>query len=107
MNQEKINKQIFTRLERLERAAFDGAKQKPKVAKPHGFKGATGGIRFLVSRGFFDNRRSFAEIREGLESHGYHYSNQAVQTPLNNLSKSGGPLVGLKKSGKKIYAKRK
>lgn len=107
MNQEKINKQILARIEKLEQAVLDGARQKPGVAKSHNFKGATGGLRLLISKGFFNKKRGFSEIRQALEDNGYHYSNQAIQTPLNRLSKAGGLLVSFKKKGKKVYAKRK
>jgi len=42
-----------------------------------------------------------------MNSHGYHYSKQAIQTPLNRLSLQNGRLVGLKEKGHKVYAKRK
>ncbi len=95
---------ILRRVEKLERAVFGNRDRKP--AK-HDFKGATGGLRLLVSKGFFDRKRFFSEIETELQRQGYHYSKQAVQTPLNRLSKSGGLLVGLKEKGKKVYAKRK
>jgi hypothetical protein len=89
---------------KLERAVFAASAVKPaKVA----FKGATGGLRFLLSKGLFDQRRFFSEIETELQKEGYHYSKQAIQTPLNRLSLSGGPLVGLRQKGKKVYAKRK
>ncbi len=50
---------------------------------------------------------SFSEIEGELNKQGYHYSKQAIQTPLNCLSKQSGPLVGLKEQGHKVYAKRK
>jgi len=86
--------------------SFRSAK-KARKADSSDFKGATGGLRFLVSKGFFDRKRNFGEINEALASHGYHYSKQAVQTPLNNLSKAGFLLVSFREGGKKVYAKRK
>ena len=95
---------LMRRVEKLERAVFSGAKA--KVAK-QSFGGATGGLRLLISKGFFDQRRFFSEIESELRKQGYHYSKQAIQTPLNRLSVSTGPLVGLKEKGRKVYAKRK
>jgi len=109
MDQEEINKQIFERIERLEKAVF--SKQKKTVKFPlkeeKNFRGATGGLRLLISKGFFNSKKTFAEIKKELANQDYHYSDQAIQTPLNNFSKSGGPLVGFKEGGKKVYAKRK
>lgn len=104
---EKTIVDLVARVEKLERAVFADNKTKPKSTGKGDFKGATGGLRLLMSNGFFDQKRRFGEIKKALASHDYHYSNQAVQTPLNNLSKTGGILVGLKEGGKKVYAKRK
>jgi hypothetical protein len=91
-------------VEKLERAVFTNRQSKPAKLD---FKGASGGLRLLLSKGFFDRRRFFSEIEAELHKQGYHYSKQAVQTPLNRFSRSGGFLVGLKEKGKKVYAKRK
>lgn len=61
----------------------------------------------MVTKGFFDKKRSFGEIRKVMEENDYHYSPQAVQTPLTRLSKTGGLLVAFKVGGKKVYVKRK
>jgi hypothetical protein len=105
-------KDLAARIAALERAVF-GASAKPG-AKAHAaassskdFKGATGGLRLVVSQGFFDRRRKFSEIEAELNKQGNHYSKQAIQTPLNRLSAKGGPLVGLKEQGRKVYVKRK
>ena len=106
----KIVKERISRLEKLERAVFAQAKTKSTTSKldPKKYKGATGGIRILVDNGFFDKKRSFGEICKALEGKGYHYSKQAVQTPLNNLSSTKGRLfVALTEKGRKLYAKRK
>lgn len=111
MNQGEINKQIFERLEKIEKAIFCNKKQdviqKGKQKGEQNFKGATGGLRLLISKGFFDKKQTFGAIKGRLAEEDYHYSDQAIPTPLNNLSKSGGPLVGFKEGGKKVYAKRK
>jgi hypothetical protein len=96
---------LVKRVEALERAVF-GTEPKRRSAKGN-FKGATGALRLLLIKGFFDRRRRFAEIEKEMNSHGYHYSKQAIQTPLNNMSSRSGPLVGLKEKGHKVYVKRK
>ena len=106
MGQNKL-KDIIKRIERLEKAVFVSNKPSLKKVKADNFSGATGGLRLLVSEGFFDNKRSFGEIKTELSKKGYNYSRQAIQTPLNKLSKNGGLLVGLEEKGKKAYAKRK
>ncbi len=109
MDQEQINKQIFERLEKLEKVVFSKREKVTRLPlkEDKSFRGATGGLRLLISKGFFNSKKPFAEIKKELANQDYHYSDQAIQTPLNNLSKSGGPLVGFKEGGKKVYAKRK
>jgi hypothetical protein len=97
---------LVARVEALERAVF--LIDKPKTTpRKEAFSGATGGLRLLLTDGFFDRRRRFAEIADELKKRGYHYSRQAIQTPLNRLSTQRGPLVGLNGEGRKEYAKRK
>ena len=96
---------LSVRVEKLERAVFHrDRKSRPKAGE---FSGATGGVRFLVSKGFFSSKRSFGEVKKALGDNSYHYSKQAVQGSLNNLSKTGGLLVSVREQGKKLYAKRK
>lgn len=107
MSINKILKNLESRIEKLELSVLDKHKRDLKKADSANFKGATGGLRFLATKGFFDKRRTFGEINEALASNGYHYSKQAVQTPLNNLSKPGSLLVSFRDGGRKIYARRK
>lgn len=107
---EKVLRDIISRLEKLERAVFLSGKattsQVDKDAKK--YKGSTGGIRLLADEGYFDKKRTFGDICKALESKGYHYTKQAVQTPLNNLSSPKKKLlVALNDKGRKLYAKRK
>ena len=95
------------RVEKLEQAVFGKRERKSQKAQSGSFKGATGGLRFLASKGFFNRKRTFGEINEALANRGYHYSKQAVQTPLNLLSKSGSLLVSFREEGRKVYARRK
>lgn len=98
---------IEQRLTRLEKAVFEGT-DKPANKKPaKGFGGATGGVRFLISKSYFKKKRALAEIRSALEQHDYHYSAQAVHEALKRLIQKGGPLVSLREGGKKLYVNRK
>jgi len=116
MHKNNTLEQILIRLEKLEKKVNNlehsfstkNINEEKSIKKRHEFAGATGGLRFLISQHFFDKKRSFVEIKEALNKNGYYYSNQAIQTPLNNLSsKAGCPLVAYKEEGKKVYAKRK
>jgi hypothetical protein len=101
---------IKKRLEKLEAAVFAKkavAQSSRGDARESEFKGATGGVRLLVSTGYFKSARRFGEIITSLEAKGYLYSKQAFQEALNRLAKSGGPLVTLRKDGGKVYAERK
>lgn len=100
----------MSRLEKLEHAVFYSGKvaatKTDKDAKK--YKGATGGIRLLADEGYFDKKRTFGDICKALESKGYHYTKQAVQTPLKYMSSSKEKLlVVLTEKGRKLYAKRK
>ena len=106
----KIVKDILKRLNKLEQVVF--AVKSSKLRKNRGmtsevYKGATGGIRLLIREGVFDGKRLFKEIRSKLAEKGYHYSRQAVQSGLNNLSKKGGLLLVLEEKEGKKYARRK
>jgi hypothetical protein len=105
MKTDKTLNDLLLRIEKLERAVF--GKRKVVVTKRSDFTGATGGLRFLIAEGFFGRKRNFSEIESELRKQNYHYSKQAIQTPLNRLSRTGGALVGFKEMGKKVYAKRK
>jgi len=108
---DKVLGRVLSRLGRLERAVFQSGRtsaHKTKTDAKKQYTGATGGIRLLADEGYFDKKRTFGEVCKALENKGYHYSKQAVQTPLNGLSSvKNGLLVGLKEQGRKVYAKRK
>lgn len=106
MEQEKINKQIIKRLERLEKAVFGGGVHIKKVS-PKKYSGPKGGIQLLIDKSLFPKKLTASEAKKLLEKYDYHYRRQVVQTALNRLSKPGGPLVSFKEGGKKVYAKRK
>lgn len=113
MNQEKIIKQILERLKRLETAVFGNRfenknYEKTSKRKSKYFSGITGGIRLLISKDFFKNKkRTFKEIREELNKNGYFSSRQAVQASLVQLSTPQGTLVKIKERGQNYYAERK
>ena len=101
---------LLRRVEILERAVLGNAKPKKAksaAASAENFDGATGGVRFLISEGFFNSRRLFSEVEKAMQDNGYHYSRQAIQMPLTRLSAVGGPLVALQEKGKNVYVKRK
>jgi hypothetical protein len=111
---EDFLKQIGKRLERLEDAVFGRAGRnkargdsKARQSKEPHFSGATGGVRFLISKGYFKTKLSLSEVRTALSKNGYHYSKQAVHGALINLSPKGGPLVSLQEGGRKVYVERK
>lgn len=98
-------------MEILERAVLGNAKSKmgksSVPANTGNFDGATGGVRFIFSKGFFDGRQVFSAVQKELQDNGYHYSKQAIQNALTRLSAKSGPLVALRDKGAKIYVKRK
>jgi hypothetical protein len=55
--------EILSRIEKLERAVFGKSGKKPARVPPGDFTGATGGLRFRVSNGFFDRKAAFGEIK--------------------------------------------
>ena len=106
MNDPAIEK-IRKRLKRLEDAVFGGSAQVKPKPRLSDYSGATGGVRFLIQKGYFNNRLGLGDVRAGLAEHKYHYSAQAVHEAVNRLAGVNGPLVALKEGGKKLYVKRK
>lgn len=105
---DKILKNFDMRLTRLEEAVFKKTSPSSGTSKKaDNFSGPSGGLRYLLSRGFFSEKRFLADVRNALAKNGYHYSVQAAQTSLNRFSKPGGPLVTIKQDGKKVYVVRK
>lgn len=105
---DKRDKEIFERLERLEKEVFPkNRKQITSAPKQQKFSGAKGGILFLLSKDYLNQRRSAPDVKSELKKHEYDYSIQVVQTTLNRLSKGKGPLVAHKEGDKKHYVRRK
>lgn len=98
---------IEQRLKRLEAAVFGKREMKQVGGRKPDYSGATGGVRFLISKGHFKKKLGLGEVIAALAEHEYHYSKQAVHEALNRLAGKGGLLVALKEGGKKIYVKRK
>jgi hypothetical protein len=104
---EDTSRKIIKRLERLEKAVFGKEGKSHHKSDPSIFKGATGGARLLLSKDFFNKKKTLAEVRSALAKNDYHYSAQAVQMALSRLSSRTGPLATLKEGGLKVYVKRK
>ena len=106
---DKILNTIDQRLARLEKAVF-GQKKGKSTTRPaarKNFEGPSGGVRFLVSQGFFRTKRGLADVRAALTKNDYHYVAPVVQTALNRQSTRTGPLATFKEGGKKMYVNRK
>ena len=98
---------FIKRLQRLEEAVF-GSQNKPAEAKKErGFTGPTGGVRLLISKGFFKTKRHLGDVRKMLADNEYHYGAAQIQTALNRLSTRKGPLAASTERGKKAYVNRK
>ena len=105
---EKAYVEIVRRIERLEKTVFaDSAKPVVKKTGPSKHKGATGGIRFLIEEGFFNQKRHFGDVCNAASARGYHYSKQAFQEALTRLSTKKKVLVALEEKGRKVYAIRR
>jgi len=108
MDQKEINRQILGRLKRLESEVFGNKNSITRIFRAKKiFKGVTGGIKLLITQGLFKKKRTFIEIKEALNKKSYFSSLQAIQTALDRLSTSKGPLVKLKQGKKNYYAERK
>jgi len=103
---ERTAKEILSRLQRIEKAVFGEGREK-RFNQKQDFSGPSGGIRLLVSRGFFKVKRYLRDVRNALTKEGYHYGAQQVHNTLNRFSGRVGPLVASKEGGKKVYVNRK
>jgi hypothetical protein len=88
---DKSSKAIEKRLARLEKAVF-GSQQRQEVKKPaKGFGGATGGVRFLISKGQFRSKLGLAEVKtalaknESISSRSLSAGFQSHQTSIRTL----------------------
>lgn len=104
---EKAIQGILARLDSLEKAVLDKKKKRIPSSGAQDFSGPSGGVRLLISRGFFKTKRNLGDVRNELAKNEYHYGAAQIQTALNRLSSRTGPLAASKQSGKKSYVKRK
>ncbi|MCR4314050.1 MAG: hypothetical protein NUV84_02270 [Candidatus Uhrbacteria bacterium] len=95
------------RIALLEGAATSMAPKKSASPAKTDYFGATGGVRYLISQGFFKEKRDLSTVREQLGKEDYHYSRQAAHEALKTLSKPACPLVNLKEGKRKTYVERK
>ncbi len=107
LTQEEINRDIYSRIAKLESQLQGNKKVKSGVKDEEKFSGAKGGVLLLVSKAFFSKKRSAPEVKIALDKLEYFYSIQVVQTTLNRLSGKSGPLIPSEEAGKKMYVKRK
>jgi len=100
MNQEKINKEILTRLEKLEKVVFSNRKniKQNKAVK----KSLSDHIVGLRDRGSFKKPLAPQEVHEKLEST-YHCDLIRVKVELIRLQKRGLLRKASKLIGKKKY----
>jgi len=98
-------KNLTARIKKLEKTVYGSKKSK---ALPTGkFEGPKGGVLLLISKNYLNKKRTAREVMTELEKNDYHYRIQVVQTTLNRLSSTKGPLTALNANGHKIYVKRK
>jgi len=106
MSDEAI-KALEARIARLEGAVFVKKAKPNPDKKAESYSGATGGVRFLISKGFFKEKRKLGEVWDALTKNGYHWSRQAIDMALKGLSSRRGPLVLLKEGGRNVFVRRK
>jgi len=56
--------------------------EKVKPKRKQEFKGLSGGIEFLISKGFLDSPKSVKEVQEELRKEGYHYPYESINKIL-------------------------
>lgn len=88
---EKLEK-IDRRLERIEKKIFHvdpnvlSKKIKPTSAsKKKDYKGTSGGILFLIDRGFFDEPKSMRAILDELKKEGYFYPVESIDSTVRKV----------------------
>lgn len=103
---DKTMKDLFARLDRLEKAVFGDKFTVPEKKSGRKRKGPAQGIRVLIEEGCFSKKQRLSDVIT-LSAKGYHYSTQAIDTALRRLASRKGPLVVLKGSGLNTYVNRK
>lgn len=64
--------------------------------------GATGGIRLLLSDGFFEEPRKLSQVRNQLKTEGRYYPNPSISMGLLNLVRDR-KLIRIQEQGKKTW----
>ncbi|MCI0352389.1 MAG: hypothetical protein L0Z53_23475 [Acidobacteriales bacterium] len=105
--EEQAIRKLEQRIARLEKAVFGDTQQDARKKSTNHFRGASGGVRLLISKGFFKKKRGLSDVRTALSDSEYHYSRQAVHAALSHLSAMRGPLVSLQEGGRTVYVERK
>ncbi len=84
---EKLVQEIIGLLSELAKLAGVKTKKVSMVvqAKKIKAKGATGGLRFLIDEGYFDDPKELPEVINKLQQEGRHYSAATVSMGLLNL----------------------
>jgi len=100
-------KALEARVARLEDAVFVKKVKLRPGKEPESFSGATGGVRFLITKDFFKEKRKLGDVFNDLTKNGYHWSRQAVDMALKALSSRSGPLILLKEGGHNVFVRRK
>jgi len=77
---ERIIKDHEERISVLEKAIFT-EKIKPKERQE--FKGLSGGIEYLISKGVLNTPKSVKKIQEELKKEGYHYPYSSINKLLS------------------------
>lgn len=101
-------KKLVARIDKLEKTVF--GENKPARAKTvvgGKVSGPAGGLKLLISKGFFNSKRNLEQAKTALEKDSFYYSVQVVNTALTRLAKLSGPLVSLRENGRKYYVVRK
>lgn len=98
---------LCKRVTSLESVIIPKKTNKPVTGKVLTHSGPKGGILLLKEEGFLKVKKTTDEVRVAIENKGYIYDRHVIQTALNRLSKSTGPLVKIEEKGKKVYVERK
>jgi hypothetical protein len=111
MEIEELKKMLLDheeRINKLEGKEVDTNITLPLNSSKKGFKGLSGGIRFLITNKFFDSPKSLNEIIEELKREGYHYSKSGVASTLSEtFTKSQKVLNRINQEGAWMYVLRK
>lgn len=77
---EKMIKDHEKRISKLEKATFG---EKLKLKGKQEFRGLSGGIQYLISKGFLNTPKSVNEVQEELRKEGYHYRWESINKMLS------------------------